>query len=130
MLSFEDLEPVQQEIVKHEKGSLLVLAGPGTGKTEILTQRVAHLVTERQESAEKILAITFSRKAAGEMKSRLGEFSGLEGEDIHVSTLHAEALQILKKNGDKHRFLVANDEGKMLMKDAVEDIGYLRALKQ
>jgi len=123
VLSFEDLESKQQEIIKHEKGSLLILAGPGTGKTEILTQRVAHLITKRGVHPENILAITFSRKAAGEMKNRLSEFPELKEKEIHVSTLHAEALQILKKNGDKHKFLVADDEGKMLIRDAVEDLG-------
>jgi DNA helicase-2/ATP-dependent DNA helicase PcrA len=129
VIPFEDLEPKQQGIIKHEKGSLLILAGPGTGKTEILTQRVAYLISKREVQPEKILAITFSRKAAGEMKNRLSEFPGLKEKEIHVSTLHAEALQILKKNGDRHRFLVADDEGKLLIKDAVEDIGLTPSAK-
>jgi DNA helicase-2/ATP-dependent DNA helicase PcrA len=78
VIPFKNLEPKQQEIIKHEKGSLLVLAEPGTGKTEILTQRVAYLITKREVQLEKILAIIFSRKAAGEMKNRLVEFPGLE----------------------------------------------------
>jgi len=120
---FEKLDSKQQDIVKHEKGSLLVLAGPGTGKTEVLTHRIAYLATQKKIPPKKILAITFSRKAAGEMKDRLGEFPGLEKTEFHVSTLHAESLLLLHRIGVARKFLVADDEARLLMKDAAEDIG-------
>lgn len=120
---FEKLDPEQQMIVKHDGGPILVLAGPGTGKTEILTHRIAYLATQKNTPPEKILAVTFSRKAAGEMKDRLGKFPGLERTEFHVSTLHAESLQLLKRIRVARKFLVADDEAMLLMKDAAEDVG-------
>lgn len=120
---FEKLDPNQQKIVKHEKGPLLVLAGPGTGKTEVLTHRIACFATQKKIPPDNILAITFSRKAAGEMKDRLSKIPGLEKTEFHVSTLHAESLLILNSIGSARKFLVADDEARLLMKDAAEDIG-------
>jgi DNA helicase-2/ATP-dependent DNA helicase PcrA len=120
---FEKLDPKQQRIVKHEKGPLLVLAGPGTGKTEVLTHRIAYLATQKKITPEKMLAVTFSRKAAGEMKDRLSEFPGLEKTKFNVSTLHAESLLLLNSIGSARKFLVADNEAMLLMKDAAADIG-------
>jgi len=120
---FEKLDPNQQKIVRHEKGPLLVLAGPGAGKTEVLTHRIAYFVIQKKIPPDSILAITFSRKATGEMKDRLSKFPGLEKTEFHVSTLHAESLLILNSIGSARKFLVADDEARLLMKDAAEDIG-------
>jgi DNA helicase-2/ATP-dependent DNA helicase PcrA len=122
-ISFDELSPKQKQIVQHETGSLLVLAGPGTGKTEALTQRIAFLTAKRGVAPERILAVTFSRKAASEMIDRLKDFPGLETTEFNVSTLHAESLRRLNEIGEGRKFLVADDEARLLIKDAAQDVG-------
>jgi DNA helicase-2/ATP-dependent DNA helicase PcrA len=102
---------------------LLVLAGPGTGKTEVLTHRIAYLVNNKNVCPEKILAITFSRKAASEMTERLKNFNGFEKNQPQISTLHAEALRILSGMWSNNMFLLDDDETWLLIMDAAEDIG-------
>jgi DNA helicase-2/ATP-dependent DNA helicase PcrA len=131
-VSFKELNPKQKEIIQDETERLLVVAGPGTGKTEVLIHRIAYLNTQRKVPADKILAVTFSRKAANEMSERLSRFPKLETTTFHVSTLHAESLRILNEIGYSRKFLVADDEARLLIKDAAEDIGFpsnVRALK-
>jgi len=128
-ISFDDLSPEQKEIVKHASGPLLVLAGPGTGKTEVLTQRIAYLNSQMKVPTDRIMAVTFSRKAANEMIDRLSKFPGLETTSFHVSTLHAESLRLLSQIGIGRKFLVADEETRMLIKDAAEDTGTSRDWK-
>jgi len=125
-VSFDELSPKQKEIVKHETGSLLVLAGPGTGKTEVLIQRIAYLNSQKKIPSDRIIAVTFSRKAANEMIDRLRDFPGLETTPFRVSTLHAESLRLLNQIGIGRKFLVADDETRVLIKDAAEDLGIKR----
>ena len=122
-IPFDQLSPKQKKVVKHKSGSLLVLAGPGTGKTEVLTHRIAYLITQRNVPPDKILAITFSRKAANEMAERLNKILGLGKAKLRVSTLHAESLRLLNEIGEGRKFLVADDEARLLIKDAAEDLG-------
>lgn len=122
-VSFEDLNPKQKEIVRHEAGPLLVLAGPGTGKTEVLTQRIAYLSAQKKIPPERILAVTFSRKAANEMIDRLRKFPSLENTQFNISTLHSESLRRLNEIGGGRKFLIADDEARLLIKDAAEDLG-------
>jgi DNA helicase-2/ATP-dependent DNA helicase PcrA len=136
-VSFNDLKPKQKQVVKYEGGPLLVLAGPGTGKTEVLTHRVAYLISQKKVSPKEILAITFTKKAANEMLERLKEFEGLKTFQPSVSTLHAESLNVLGEIGQpSFEFIADDDETLMLMKDASEDlnleIGYreLKTLKR
>lgn len=120
---FENLSAKQKKVVKHQDGPLLVLAGPGTGKTEVLTHRISCLVSKRRVPPENILAITFSRKAAKEMADRVTNDLGVKEEQLRVSTLHAESLRLLKEIGKSRKFLVADDEAWLLIKDAARDVG-------
>src|SRR6478736_8157951 len=95
------LNPVQQEAVTHHEGPLLVVAGAGSGKTRVLTHRVAHLIRDHRVSPFEILAITFTNKAAGEMRSRVGRLVGPVAEKMWVSTFHSACVRILRR--DAHR---------------------------
>lgn len=122
-VAFRDLYPEQKTAVKHHRGPLLVLAGPGTGKTLVLTHRIAYLVNTLKVDPQEIMAATFSRKAAMEMSKRLNCFKGFEETQPQVSTLHAAALRTLGEMGSSSKYLLDNDEIRMLIMDAAEDIG-------
>ena len=95
------LNPVQREAVLHDGGPLLIVAGAGSGKTRVLTHRIAYLVRERGVSPFSILAITFTNKAADEMKSRVGALVGPVAERMWVSTFHAACVRILRRDGGR-----------------------------
>ncbi|MGH3086675.1 MAG: UvrD-helicase domain-containing protein, partial [Rubrobacteraceae bacterium] len=92
-----NLDPDQRRAVEHLGGPLLVLAGPGTGKTGVLISRVAHLVEERKVEPRRILALTFSRRAAEEMQSRILARSP-EAADVEVRTFHSFALRLVRRH--------------------------------
>ena len=94
------LNPVQREAVLHGDGPLLILAGAGSGKTRVLTYRVAHLVRERKVNPSAILAITFTNKAAKEMQERLRQLLP-DTPRLFIATFHAACLRILKSDGSK-----------------------------
>jgi DNA helicase II / ATP-dependent DNA helicase PcrA len=95
------LNPVQTDAVVHEEGPLLVVAGAGSGKTRVLTHRIAHLIRERGVSPFEILAITFTNKAADEMKSRVAALVGPVAEKMWVSTFHSACVRMLRRDADK-----------------------------
>ena len=92
-----ELNPAQIAAVTHAGGPLLVIAGAGSGKTRVLTRRIAYLMRERQVSPYQILAITFTNKAAGEMKARVGELVGPVAQSMWVSTFHSACVRILRQ---------------------------------
>ncbi|MFZ6004013.1 MAG: UvrD-helicase domain-containing protein [Actinomycetota bacterium] len=97
----EGLNPVQWEAVAHDEGPLLIVAGAGSGKTRVLTHRIAHLIRECGVSPFEILAITFTNKAADEMKHRVAALVGPVAEKMWVSTFHAACVRILRRDADR-----------------------------
>lgn len=95
------LNKPQQEAVLHTDGPLLILAGAGSGKTTVLTRRIAHLIQEKGVSPFSILAITFTNKAAREMKDRIDKLVGEGAENIWVSTFHSTCVRMLRRDIDK-----------------------------
>ena len=95
----DGLNPAQEEAVTHTGGPLLVLAGAGSGKTRVLTRRIAWLIREQGVSPFEILAITFTNKAADEMKARVAALVGPVARKMWVSTFHSACVRILRRDG-------------------------------
>ena len=97
MSIYDTLNPQQREAVEHDKGPLLILAGAGSGKTRVLTHRIAYLMENHDVSPWNILAITFTNKAAEEMRERVNDLVGYGAESIWVKTFHSTCFRILKQ---------------------------------
>ncbi len=95
------LNPAQREAVVHTEGPLLVVAGAGSGKTRVLTHRIAHLIEHEGVSPFELLAITFTNKAAQEMKQRVGALVGPVAEKMWVSTFHSACVRMLRRDGKR-----------------------------
>ena len=95
----EDLNPAQRDAVEHRGGPLLIVAGAGSGKTRVLTRRIAHLLATGDAEPGEIVAITFTNKAAGEMKERVAELVGPQARAMWVSTFHSACVRILRAEG-------------------------------
>ena len=100
----EGLNPEQESAVTHQGGPLLVVAGAGSGKTRVLTRRIAYLLATRKVEPFEILAITFTNKAAGEMKERVAALVGKRAKAIWVSTFHSACVRILRQEGTRLGF--------------------------
>jgi DNA helicase-2/ATP-dependent DNA helicase PcrA len=118
-----NLNPVQREAVTHPGGPLLIVAGAGSGKTRVLTHRVAWLVREQGVSPFELLAITFTNKAADEMKSRVGALVGPVARRMWVSTFHSACVRILRR--DAHHLGYGSGFTIYDQADAVRLTGYV-----
>lgn len=98
MSIYDTLNPKQKEAVLHTDGPLLILAGAGSGKTRVLTHRIAYLIDECGVNPWNIMAITFTNKAAGEMRERVDNLVGFGAESIWVSTFHSSCVRILRRH--------------------------------
>jgi len=122
----DNLNPEQQEAVQCTEGPLLILAGAGSGKTRVLTHRIAHLIFEKKVYPGNILAITFTNKAAQEMRERLEKLVGIASQHLWVATFHSTCLRILrseiKELGYTSNFVIYDDSDqqtliKMILKE-------------
>ena len=91
------LNPQQEAAVRHPGGPLLVLAGAGSGKTRVLTARIAHLIRDRGLAPQRIFAVTFTNKAAGEMRARVAALLGADPRGLWIGTFHALAARLLRR---------------------------------
>lgn len=115
------LDEYQQSAVKNENPQLLIVAGPGSGKTTVLTQRIAHLIKDKSIQSENCLAITFTRRAAQEMRERLNKILENKASLLNIHTFHSLCFSILKENyeraGLNENFTVMSEQEKALCKD-------------
>src|SRR5687767_3755475 len=96
-LNLKSLNPQQQQAVKHQQGPLLVVAGAGTGKTQVITYRIAYLLEKGKIKPQQILAVTFTDKAAREMESRVSELLGIYTFDVNITTFNAFGHELLRR---------------------------------
>ncbi len=111
------LNPEQREAVEHVHGPLLVLAGAGSGKTRVLTTRIAHLIEEHGVAPERIFAVTFTNKAAGEMKERVGRQLGRNPTGLWIGTFHSLSARLLRREaehiGFTRRFTIYDEDDRL-----------------
>lgn len=127
MSIYDLLNEQQREAVYHTDGPLLILAGAGSGKTRVLTHRIAYLMEENKVNPWNILAITFTNKAAGEMRERVDKLVGFGSESIWVSTFHSTCVRILRRHidllgYDNHFTIYDGDDQKTLMKEICKSL--------
>lgn len=127
MSIYDKLNEPQREAVYHTDGPLLILAGAGSGKTRVLTHRIAYLIGERGVDAWNILAITFTNKAAEEMRQRVDNLVGFGAESVWVSTFHSACVRILRRFIDRlgyenHFTIYDTDDQKTLIKEVCRKV--------
>ena len=122
------LNPEQQEAVLHTSGPLLILAGAGSGKTRVIAHRIAHLVSEGVCEPERLLAVTFTNKAAEEMRTRVEALLGVDCKGMWISTFHALCARLLRREaphiGLSRDFVIYDSTDQLtVMKQALRQIG-------
>ena len=127
MAAFDTLNPKQLEAVLHTEGPLLILAGAGSGKTRVLTHRVAYLIEKKGVNPWNIMAITFTNKAAGEMRERVDRLVSFGAESVWVSTFHSSCVKILRRFIDRLGYntnftIYDSDDQKTLMKQVLKKL--------
>lgn len=128
-MNLEELNERQREAVLYNDGPLLIIAGAGAGKTKTLTTKIAYLIEKENVAPENILAITFTNKAAKEMKDRLFKTIGQTAKYLEVSTFHSFGLKLLRENYDalgydKNFVIMDSDDSLTVVKKIIKDIGY------
>jgi len=124
VLPSAELNSPQREAVEHDEGPLLVLAGAGSGKTRVITYRIAHLICQHKIAPSALLAVTFTNKAAGEMRGRIKKIVGTEiAKQIWIGTFHALCLRILKKEMTHAFTIYDGEESKRLLKECQRELG-------
>lgn len=127
MSIYDTLNPKQKEAVLHTDGPLLILAGAGSGKTRVLTHRIAYLIDECGVNPWNIMAITFTNKAAGEMRERVDNLVGFGAESIWVSTFHSSCVRILRRHIENLGYTTSfsiydSDDQKTLMRQVFKTL--------
>lgn len=127
MSIYDSLNNKQQEAVFLTEGPLLILAGAGSGKTRVLTHRIAYLIEEKNVNPWNILAITFTNKAAGEMRERVDNLIGFGAESVWVSTFHSMCVRILRRYADRIGYtnsftIYDTDDQKTVMKEVCKKL--------
>src|SRR5580658_11183347 len=125
----EALNAVQQAAVEHTDGPCLIFAGAGSGKTRVLTHRIAHLLNAKKVFPDRILAVTFTNKAAGEMKSRLERMVGAPARDLWVGTFHSMCVRMLRRDGRKigisPNFAIMDDaDQRAIVREVIADLDF------
>ena len=128
-MNLDELNDKQQEAVLYNEGPLLIIAGAGAGKTKTLTTKIAYLIDELKVSPYSILAITFTNKAAKEMKDRLFLTVGNDVKKLTVSTFHSFGLKLLRENFerlgyDRNFVIMDSDDSLTVVKKILKDMGY------
>src|SRR5690625_5917719 len=123
----KDLNDQQKKAVVHTEGPLLIMAGAGSGKTRVLTHRIAYLMNEKSVSPRSILAITFTNKAAREMKERVEKLVGPESEAMWVSTFHSMCVRILRRDIERIGYntnftIIDSSDQQTVMKQILKDL--------
>ena len=124
----EGLNPAQREAVEAVEGPLLILAGPGSGKTRVITHRIAYLIKVHGVSPHRIMAVTFTNKAAREMKERLYQLIGKTVDNVTMGTFHAICARILRVDGEavglsKNLVIFDDNDQISMVKRTMQELG-------
>ncbi len=127
-MKLDSLNNMQKKAVLHEKGPLLVLAGAGSGKTRVLTTSIAYLIEEKNIDPRNIIAITFTNKAANEMKERISNLLNMDVSHLWIGTFHSICARILRMNIDKIGYdknftIYDSSDQKTLVKEIINELG-------